>query len=59
MALREFAEEVEAGEDKRIVLVVDQAGGTPPARSSSPKGYTWSSYPRAHLSLCPRRGCGP
>src|SRR4051812_32588567 len=33
-------------------------GGTQEVRSRSPKGYTWSSYPRARLSYNRRRGCG-
>jgi len=59
MALREFAEEVGAAENKRILLVVDKAGWhTGGEGRRSPKGYTLSSYPRARQSYSRRRGCG-
>jgi len=62
MALREFAKEVGAGEERRILLVVDtRPGGTLEARSRSLRSlkvYTSSSFPRAPRSYSQRRGCG-
>jgi hypothetical protein len=58
MALREFATEVGAGEDKDILLVLDQAGWHRAGRSRSPRVYTWSSFPPAHRSYNLRRDCG-
>ena len=59
MALREFAREVGAGEDKRILLWWwTRPGGTREERSRYPKGYTLSFCPRVRPSLCRRRGCG-
>jgi hypothetical protein len=61
MALAEFAKEVGAPQRSGAsFLVVDtRPGGTPAARSRSPKEYTWSSCPRAPRSYSRRRGCGP
>ena len=58
LALGEFAEAVGAGEDKRVLVVVERPGGTPAGRSRSPKVYTLSSCPRARRSYSRRRGCG-
>jgi hypothetical protein len=58
MTLREFAKEVGAGKDERVLLVVDQAGWAPAKRLRSRKGYILSSCPPARRSLCQRRGCG-
>jgi hypothetical protein len=58
-ALDEFAKGVGAGEEKRVILVVDQAaGGTPVGRSKFRKVYILSSCPLAHLSYSQRRGYG-
>ena len=46
MALSHFAREIGAGKDKRILLVLDQAGWhTPARRSRSLKAWSWSSCP--------------
>ena len=37
LALKHFARDVGAGEDKRVLLVLDQAGWTPAGRSRFPK----------------------
>ncbi len=59
MALGEFAREVGASKDKRIVLVVDQAGWHTGGQVEVPEGiHLGSSYPRARLSYSRRRGCG-
>ena len=60
MALNEFAQEVGAGKDKRVLLVWwTKPAGTPAKRSRSRKAYTSSSCPRARPSCSRRRGCGP
>jgi hypothetical protein len=47
VALREFAKEVGAGTDKRVMLVVDkEPGGTRGRRWRCQRGYTWSFSPR-------------
>ena len=60
MALEEFAQEVGASENKRILLVVEDRAGwhTAAGRWRSQKGYTWSSCPRARRSYNRRRGYG-
>ena len=59
MALNEFAKEVGAGKERRVLLVVDlRLGGTPAKKSRSRKGYTLSSCPPARPSYSRRRGCG-
>jgi len=59
MTLNEFAREVGAGKNKRVVLVVDQAGWHTGKEVEVPeKGYTLSSCPRARPSYSRRRGCG-
>jgi hypothetical protein len=59
LAFREFAEEVGAGKQRRILLVVDQAGWHTGGEMEIPeKGYTWSFCRRALRSSCRRRGCG-
>jgi hypothetical protein len=59
MALREFAKEVGAGEQRRVLLVVDsRPAGTRVRRSKFPKGYILSSCLPAHPSYSRRRGCG-
>lgn len=60
MALREFAGQVGAGEDKRIVLVVDQAGWHTSGEVELPEGIHLEFLPTASPRSCsPRRGCGP
>ena len=61
VALRKFAKEVGAGENKRILLVVDKAGWHTGGEVEVPKGiHLESSYPRARQSYSwRRRGCGP
>ena len=58
VALREFAREVGAGKERRILLVVDKAGWPPEGRSRSPKGYHLEFLPPGSRSLCRRRDCG-
>ena len=59
MTLNEFAREVGAGKNKRVVLVVDQAGWHTGKEVEVPeKGYALSSCPRARPSYSRRRGCG-
>jgi hypothetical protein len=63
MALREFAQEVGAEEDKRILLVVDQAGWHTSGEVALPEGihlelYTSNSFPPALQSYNRPRGCG-
>ena len=58
MALNEFAKEVGAAENKRILLVVDQAGWHTGKEVEVPEGYTLRFCPQAPQSYSRRRGCG-
>jgi DDE superfamily endonuclease len=60
LALREFAREVGAGKQRRILLVVDKAGWHTGGEVDLPEGIHLEFLPkrRAHRSLCRRRGCG-
>jgi hypothetical protein len=59
MALQEFAKEVGAGEDKHVLVVLDQAGWHTGGEVQLPEGgYTSSLCQRALRSYNPRRGCG-
>jgi hypothetical protein len=56
LALEHFAREMGAGNRKRILLVVDQAGWH--SAKQKLEGYTLSSCPPTHRSYNPPRGCG-
>jgi len=59
LALSEFAREVGAGKERRIVLVVDKAGWhTGGGEVDLPEGIHLEFLPRAPRSLCRRRDCG-
>ena len=61
IALENFAREVGAGKNKRIVLVVEKAAWHTAKKDlwRCQKGYTWSTYPPTARSSNPQRGCGP
>jgi hypothetical protein len=59
MALQEFAREVGAGKDKRVLLVVDRAGWHTGGEVSVPEGLQLEFLrPPARPSCSRRRGCG-
>jgi hypothetical protein len=60
MALNEFAKEVGAGKDKRVLLVVvDQAGWHTGKEVEVPEGIHLEFLPAGSPELlCQRRGCG-
>ena len=59
MALREFAKEVGAGEDKRIVLVVDQAGWHTSGEVEVPEGIHPQFLPSGSPELMPAERLWP
>jgi hypothetical protein len=58
LALEEFAKEVGAGEDKHILLVVDQAGWHTAGEVLLPEGVHLEFLPSGSRSYNRRRGCG-
>jgi hypothetical protein len=58
VALREFAREVGAGKERRILLVVDKAGWHTGREVEIPEGLHLEFLPLAPRSLCRRRDCG-
>ena len=59
LALREFAEEVGAGQDKRIVLVVDQAGWHTSGEVALPEGIHLEFVPSGSPELMPAERLWP
>ena len=59
VALREFAKEVGAGEDKRIVLVVDQAGWHTSSEVEVPEGIHLEFLPSGSPELMPAERLWP
>jgi hypothetical protein len=59
LALSEFAREVGAGKERRIVLAADKAGWhTGGGEVDLPEGIHLEFLPRAPRNLCRRRDCG-
>lgn len=54
-----IAKEVGAGENKRVVLVVDRPGGTPAARSDLPEGIHLEFLPSGSPELQPAERLWP
>jgi transposase len=59
MALREFAKEVAAGKDKRILLVVDQAGWHTGKEVEIPEGIHLEFVPSGSPELMPAERLWP
>ena len=59
MALREFAKEVGAGEDKRILLVVDKAGWHTGGEVEVPEGIHLEFLPSGSPELMPAERLWP
>jgi transposase len=59
MALREFAQEVGAGEDKRILLVVDRAGWHTSGEVALPEGIHLEFLPTGSPELQPAERLWP
>ena len=59
MALEEFAREVGAGEDKRILLVLDQAGWHTSGEVTIPKGIDLEFLPTGSPELQPAERLWP
>jgi transposase len=59
MALREFAKEVGAGKDERVLLVVDQAGWHTGKEVEIPEGIHLEFLPSSSLELMPAERLWP
>ena len=57
-ALQEFAKEVGSGEDKQVLVVLDQAGWHTGGEVELPKGIHLEFLPKGSPELQPAEGCG-